>query len=98
MFHVCIIFAFLVKMPMFILHVWLPTAHVQALVSGSILLAGVVLKLASTYTPLCHFKYLKQTSMMSLNPHTEFIYSSESCSASGTISLSQTTFNSLSTY
>nr|YP_001798488.1 NADH dehydrogenase subunit 4 [Orchesella villosa]ABS57586.1 NADH dehydrogenase subunit 4 [Orchesella villosa] len=37
--------AFLVKMPMFYSHLWLPKAHVEAPVSGSMILAGVLLKL-----------------------------------------------------
>jgi len=37
--------AFLIKMPMFFTHLWLPRAHVEAPVSGSIILAGVLLKL-----------------------------------------------------
>lgn len=37
--------AFLVKLPFFILHLWLPKAHVEAPVRGSIILAGVLLKL-----------------------------------------------------
>lgn len=45
LFYVCIIFAFLVRMPMFMVHLWLPRAHVEAPVSGSIILAGVLLKL-----------------------------------------------------
>jgi NADH-ubiquinone oxidoreductase chain 4 len=45
MFYVCIVSAFLVKMPMFIFHLWFPKAHVQALVSDSIIVAGVLLKL-----------------------------------------------------
>nr|YP_006234097.1 NADH dehydrogenase subunit 4 [Extatosoma tiaratum]BAM10924.1 NADH dehydrogenase subunit 4 [Extatosoma tiaratum] len=44
-FYLCMIFSFLVKMPMFIVHVWLPKAHVEAPVSGSMILAGVLLKL-----------------------------------------------------
>lgn len=40
-----IIIAFLVKIPIFILHLWLPKAHVEAPISGSIILAGVLLKL-----------------------------------------------------
>jgi len=36
---------FLVKAPMFFVHLWLPKAHVEAPVSGSIILAGVILKL-----------------------------------------------------
>nr|WGO57946.1 NADH dehydrogenase subunit 4 [Hemithyrsocera longiseta] len=39
------ILAFLVKMPMFMVHLWLPKAHVEAPVSGSMILAGVLLKL-----------------------------------------------------
>jgi NADH-ubiquinone oxidoreductase chain 4 len=39
------IFAFLVKIPMFLVHLWLPKAHVEAPVSGSMILAGVLLKL-----------------------------------------------------
>nr|UPL65839.1 NADH dehydrogenase subunit 4 [Haedus sp.] len=41
----CFIGAFLVKMPMFMFHFWLPKAHVEAPVSGSMILAGVLLKL-----------------------------------------------------
>jgi len=45
LFYVCMVFAFLVKIPIFIVHLWLPRAHVEAPVSGSIILAGVLLKL-----------------------------------------------------
>nr|YP_009500657.1 NADH dehydrogenase subunit 4 [Mustilizans hepatica]AWT58445.1 NADH dehydrogenase subunit 4 [Mustilizans hepatica] len=37
--------AFLVKMPMYFVHLWLPKAHVEAPVSGSMILAGIMLKL-----------------------------------------------------
>uniref|UniRef100_A0AAU7VAA3 NADH-ubiquinone oxidoreductase chain 4 n=1 Tax=Stenopsocus wangi TaxID=3074950 RepID=A0AAU7VAA3_9NEOP len=37
--------AFMVKLPMFMLHLWLPKAHVEAPVAGSMILAGVLLKL-----------------------------------------------------
>nr|YP_009378993.1 NADH dehydrogenase subunit 4 [Cestrotus liui]ARI44194.1 NADH dehydrogenase subunit 4 [Cestrotus liui] len=40
-----LILAFLVKMPMFLVHLWLPKAHVEAPVSGSMILAGIMLKL-----------------------------------------------------
>lgn len=40
-----LVVAFLVKIPIFILHLWLPKAHVEAPISGSIILAGVLLKL-----------------------------------------------------
>nr|YP_009757380.1 NADH dehydrogenase subunit 4 [Calappa bilineata]QIM59225.1 NADH dehydrogenase subunit 4 [Calappa bilineata] len=39
------IFAFLVKLPMYMFHLWLPKAHVEAPVAGSMILAGVLLKL-----------------------------------------------------
>nr|URX52963.1 NADH dehydrogenase subunit 4 [Glyptotermes sp. 7 AB-2022a] len=45
LFYFCMVFAFLVKMPMFLVHLWLPKAHVEAPVSGSMILAGVLLKL-----------------------------------------------------
>nr|YP_010620949.1 NADH dehydrogenase subunit 4 [Catara rugosicollis]WAX39293.1 NADH dehydrogenase subunit 4 [Catara rugosicollis] len=45
LFYFCMILAFLVKMPMFLVHLWLPKAHVEAPVSGSMILAGVLLKL-----------------------------------------------------
>jgi len=43
--YFCLMFGFLVKMPIFLVHSWLPKAHVEAPVSGSIILAGVLLKL-----------------------------------------------------
>lgn len=43
--YLCIVFAFLVKIPIFLVHLWLPKAHVEAPVSGSIILAGILLKL-----------------------------------------------------
>nr|UIX55373.1 NADH dehydrogenase subunit 4 [Eremiaphila sp.] len=43
--YISMILAFLVKMPMYLLHLWLPKAHVEAPVSGSMILAGVLLKL-----------------------------------------------------
>ncbi len=39
--------AFAIKVPMFPLHTWLPDAHVQAPTAGSIILAGVLLKLGA---------------------------------------------------
>jgi len=39
------VIAFIVKMPMFFTHLWLPRAHVEAPVAGSMILAGVLLKL-----------------------------------------------------
>ncbi|MFP3913423.1 MAG: NuoM family protein [Actinomycetota bacterium] len=39
--------AFAIKVPVFPLHTWLPDAHVQAPTAGSVLLAGVLLKLGT---------------------------------------------------
>nr|AYE84580.1 NADH dehydrogenase subunit 4 [Encarsia formosa] len=44
-FYFIMMFAFMVKLPMFMFHVWLPKAHVEAPVTGSMILAGVMLKL-----------------------------------------------------
>lgn len=43
--YLCINIVFFVKIPIFFLHLWLPKAHVEAPISGSIILAGVILKL-----------------------------------------------------
>ena len=39
--------AFAVKMPMFPIHTWLPDAHTEAPTAGSVLLAGVLLKMGA---------------------------------------------------
>nr|QDP17860.1 NADH dehydrogenase subunit 4 [Parachtes riberai] len=39
------IMAFLVKMPMFSFHIWLPKAHVEAPMEGSMILAAILLKM-----------------------------------------------------
>nr|YP_010692556.1 NADH dehydrogenase subunit 4 [Argopistes sexvittatus]WBV77038.1 NADH dehydrogenase subunit 4 [Argopistes sexvittatus]WBV77051.1 NADH dehydrogenase subunit 4 [Argopistes sexvittatus] len=43
--YLCMNMVFFVKIPMFFLHLWLPKAHVEAPVSGSMILAGIMLKL-----------------------------------------------------
>lgn len=42
-----VIIVFIVKLPLYGVHLWLPKAHVEAPVTGSILLAGVLLKLGA---------------------------------------------------
>nr|YP_010125585.1 NADH dehydrogenase subunit 4 [Phlogotettix monozoneus]QCB91437.1 NADH dehydrogenase subunit 4 [Phlogotettix monozoneus] len=45
LFHFILVFVFMVKLPMYMVHFWLPKAHVQAPVSGSMILAGLMLKI-----------------------------------------------------
>ena len=44
---VATIIAFIVKLPLYTVHLWLPKAHVEAPVAGSIILAAILLKLGS---------------------------------------------------
>uniref|UniRef100_UPI0030FE7A03 NADH dehydrogenase subunit 4 n=1 Tax=Bothriocroton auruginans TaxID=188736 RepID=UPI0030FE7A03 len=44
-FFVLMMLGFMVKIPVFFLHLWLPKAHVEAPIAGSMILAGVLLKL-----------------------------------------------------
>nr|APX40442.1 NADH dehydrogenase subunit 4 [Longitarsus melanocephalus] len=43
--YFCMNMVFFVKIPMYFLHLWLPKAHVEASVAGSMILAGIMLKL-----------------------------------------------------
>nr|WRK21513.1 NADH dehydrogenase subunit 4 [Selenocephalus sp.] len=43
--HFILLIVFMVKLPMFLVHFWLPKAHVQAPVAGSMILAGLMLKI-----------------------------------------------------
>nr|YP_010464322.1 NADH dehydrogenase subunit 4 [Heterotarsus carinula]UUL71699.1 NADH dehydrogenase subunit 4 [Heterotarsus carinula] len=43
--YLLINFVFFIKIPMFFVHLWLPKAHVEAPISGSMILAGIMLKL-----------------------------------------------------
>jgi len=43
----CVSIAFMVKAPAYTLHVWLPKAHVESPLLGSMLLSGVILKLGA---------------------------------------------------
>nr|UGK73264.1 NADH dehydrogenase subunit 4 [Roxasellana stellata] len=43
--HLILVFVFMVKLPMFLMHFWLAKAHVQAPLPGSMILAGLMLKI-----------------------------------------------------
>lgn len=45
--YLIIYMAFFIKIPIYVVHIWLPKAHVEAPVYGSIILAGVLLKIGS---------------------------------------------------
>nr|YP_009441859.1 NADH dehydrogenase subunit 4 [Dryocoetes villosus]AOY39612.1 NADH dehydrogenase subunit 4 [Dryocoetes villosus] len=60
--YLCMSLMFFVKIPMFMIHLWLPKAHVEAPVSGSMILAGIMLKLGG-YGLLRMMKVLAKTGL-----------------------------------
>lgn len=63
----CFFISFAIKIPVFPFHLWLPEAHVESPTEGSVILAGILLKLG-TYG-LCRFLFL-------LMPNATYYYSS----------------------
>ena len=57
--------AFIVKSPMYLFHTWLPKAHLEAPVGGSMVLAGVLLKLGR-YGLLVFLPSVKMNSLLAL--------------------------------
>lgn len=46
-YYLLLFFGFAVKIPLLPLHIWLPEAHVEAATPGSVILAGILLKMGT---------------------------------------------------
>uniref|UniRef100_UPI0030DEF85C NADH dehydrogenase subunit 4 n=1 Tax=Thrips brevicornis TaxID=3047594 RepID=UPI0030DEF85C len=64
--YLFLIISLLIKMPMFLVHSWLPKAHVEAPLSGSMILAGVLLKMGGYGLFRLSYLYKKFLSLNSI--------------------------------
>jgi NADH-quinone oxidoreductase subunit M len=60
--------SFMIKVPLFPLHTWLPDAHVQAPTAGSVILAGVLLKMGTYGLIRFNLELFPQTSAALAGP------------------------------
>jgi len=66
LFRIMVTIGFIVKFPLYFFHIWLPKAHVEASSGGSIILAGVLLKLGG-------YGLIRVSPLLSLNDFSNFI-------------------------
>nr|AKE36667.1 NADH dehydrogenase subunit 4 [Meretrix lamarckii] len=86
---------FLVKLPIYFFHGWLPKAHVEAPLSGSMLLAGVLLKFGAY--GIIRFLWMTQVSMLEVILGV-MVFSVWGGLISSCVSVSQTDLKSLIAY
>nr|BBG74483.1 NADH dehydrogenase subunit 4 [Paraulopus oblongus] len=92
---IAFVLAFLIKLPLYGVHLWLPKAHVEAPIAGSMILAGVLLKLGG-YGLIRVMAFFSPSSQHLMLPF--FILALWGIIMTGTICLRQTDLKSLIAY
>jgi proton-translocating NADH-quinone oxidoreductase chain M len=89
-------FCFASKIPMFPIHIWLPEAHVEAPTVGSVLLAGILLKLGVYGFIRCNLSFFPEVSIF-LSPII-FVFSIFGIIFSALIAIKQTDLKRIIAY